>query len=66
MAPEYWARFSAEPPFRPLVSSATDDAAHFATELGGRTLESPGYRAGQIVRKRIEQFFGWGETLSGL
>jgi IS5 family transposase len=26
----------------------------------------PGYRASQIVRKRIEQFFGWGKTVGGL
>jgi hypothetical protein len=29
-------------------------------------LESPGYRASQIVRKRIEQFFGWAKTVGGL
>ena len=34
--------------------------------LDGRTLNSPGYRASQIVRKRIEQFFGWGKTIGGL
>jgi len=34
--------------------------------LDGRTLNAPAYRASQIVRKRIEQFFGWGKTVGGL
>lgn len=34
--------------------------------LDGRTLNSKAYRASQIVRKRIEQFFGWGKTVGGL
>jgi len=42
------------------------NAAHFSTGLGKGTLESSGYRASQIVRKRIEQFFGWGKTVGGL
>jgi hypothetical protein len=27
--------------------------------------ESRAYRAGEIVRKRIEQLFGWGKTVGG-
>ena len=34
--------------------------------LDGRTLNSKAYRASQIVRKRIEQFFGGGKTVGGL
>jgi transposase len=34
--------------------------------LGKGVLESRAYRASQIVRKRIEQFFGWGKTVAGL
>lgn len=34
--------------------------------LGRGVLESRAYRASQIVRKRIEQFFGWGKTIGGL
>jgi hypothetical protein len=34
--------------------------------LDERTLGSKAYRASQIVRKRIEQFFGWGKTIGGL
>ena len=34
--------------------------------LGRGVLESRAYRASQIVRKRIEQFFGWGKTVGGL
>jgi hypothetical protein len=42
------------------------NAGHYTTGIGEGTLESPGYRASQIVRKRIEQFFGWGKTVGGL
>jgi hypothetical protein len=42
------------------------NAAHYGTGPGPRTLNSAGYRASQIVRKRIEQFFGWGKTVGGL
>lgn len=34
--------------------------------LGRGTVGSRAYRASQIVRKRIEQFFGWGKTVGGL
>jgi hypothetical protein len=34
--------------------------------LGEGVLQSCAYRASQIVRKRIEQFFGWGKTVAGL
>ncbi|MBV6416016.1 MAG: IS5 family transposase ISAzo31 [Steroidobacteraceae bacterium] len=34
--------------------------------LGEGVRESAGYRASQIVRKRIEQFWGWGKTVGGL
>jgi hypothetical protein len=33
--------------------------------LDGRSLQSPAYRASQIVRKRIEQFFGRDKTVGG-
>jgi Transposase DDE domain/Transposase domain (DUF772) len=42
------------------------NAAHYTTGLGEGTLDSPGYRVSQIVRKRIEQFFGWGKSVGGL
>ena len=42
------------------------NAAHYTTGPDRRTLNSRGYRASQIVRKRIEQFFGWGKTVAGL
>lgn len=41
------------------------NAAH-TVGLGRGVLESRAYRASQIVRKRIEQFFGWGKTVGGL
>lgn len=42
------------------------NATHYTTGPDRRTFDSPGYRASQIVRKRIEQFFGWGTTVGGL
>lgn len=39
---------------------------HTTPGLDGRTSRSPGYRISQIVRKRIEQVFGWGKTIGGL
>jgi Transposase DDE domain len=42
------------------------NAAHYGTGPGPSILNSAGYRASQIVRKRIEQFFGWGKTVGGL
>jgi hypothetical protein len=43
------------------------NAAHYTTGPNHRrTLDSPGYRASQIVPKRIEQFFGWRKTAGGL
>ena len=49
-----------------IAAHVAINAAHYTTGLGRGTLESPGYRASQIVRKRIEQFFGWGKTVGGL
>ncbi|MGC2462159.1 MAG: transposase [Steroidobacteraceae bacterium] len=34
--------------------------------MSRRVLKSRAYRASQIVRKRIEQFFGWGKSVGGL
>ncbi len=51
---------------------AQDTAAHVAfmetrnVGLGEGVLESAAYRASQIVRKRIEQFWGWGKSVGGL
>ena len=42
------------------------NATHYSTGPDRRILNSRGYRASQIVRKRIEQYFGWGKTVGGL
>ena len=42
------------------------NAAHYGTGPGPSTVDSSGYRASQIVRKRIEQFLSWGKTVGGL
>ncbi|NJK42602.1 MAG: IS5 family transposase [Aquincola sp.] len=48
---------------RPHVACITNRTT---AGLDGRTVRSRAYRASQIVRKRIEQFFGWGKTVGGL
>jgi hypothetical protein len=54
------------------ASSEQRTAAHVACNaahtvgLGRGVLESRAYRASQIVRKRIEQFLGWGKTVGGI
>ena len=42
------------------------NASHDTTGPDRRILGSLGYRASQIVRKRIEQFLGWSKTVGGL
>lgn len=42
------------------------NATHYGTGPGPGIVDYPGYRASQIVRKRLEQFFGWGKTVGGL
>ena len=34
--------------------------------VDGRTTRHPGYRASQIIRKRIEEVFGWAKAAAGL
>ncbi len=34
--------------------------------LDGRTTKSGGYQASLIVRRRIEQIFGWAKSIGGL
>ena len=36
------------------------------TAIDRRTTMHSGYAASQIVRKRIEEIFGWGKTIGGL
>ena len=49
----------------------TPHVASNVTRRGGsaidrRTMRHPGYRLSQIVRKRIEEHFGWGKTIGRL
>ncbi len=41
-------------------------AGHRTPGLDDRTSRSPSYQISQVVRKRIEQIFGWGKTIGGL
>jgi transposase len=45
---------------------ATNEHARRNSAIDGRTTRHPGYRASQIVRRRIEQIFGWMKTWGGL
>lgn len=39
---------------------------HTTPGLDGRTSRSRGFQISQVIRKRIEQVFGWGKTIGGL
>lgn len=45
---------------------AMNEHARRSSAIDGRTTRHPGYRASQIVRRRIEQVFGWMKTCGGL
>ncbi len=36
------------------------------TEVDGRTTRHPGYAISQVIRKRIEEAFGWAKTVAGM
>lgn len=42
---------------------ACNDTRVGGSAIDGRTTRHPGYRLSQIVRKRIEEHFGWGKTI---
>jgi IS5 family transposase len=45
---------------------AQNSGGHRRSAVDGRTTRHPGYRASQIVRRRVEQIFGWMKTVGGL
>lgn len=45
---------------------AKNEHARRSSAIDGRTTRHAGYRASQIVRRRIEQIFGWMKTWGGL
>ena len=45
---------------------AKNEHAHRSSAIDGRTTRHRGHRASQIVRRRIEQIFGWMKTVGGL
>lgn len=45
---------------------ARNEHARRSSAIDGRTTRHPGYRASQIVRRRIEQVFGWMKSWGGL
>lgn len=42
---------------------AQDDGRRGGSAIDGRTTRHSGYRASQVIRKRIEDHFGWGKTV---
>jgi transposase len=42
---------------------ARNDTRNGGSAIDGRTTRHPSYRLSQIVRKRIEEHFGWGKTI---
>jgi IS5 family transposase len=45
---------------------ACHDTRRGGSAIDGRTTRHRAYRLSQIVRKRIEEHFGWGKTIGGL
>lgn len=45
---------------------ASNDTRRGGSAIDGRTTRHEGYRLSQIVRKRIEEHFGWGKTVGRL
>jgi hypothetical protein len=37
-----------------------------STAIDQRTTRHPGYAISQVIRKRIEEIYGWGKTIGGL
>ena len=48
---------------KPHVARKT---GHITSGLDNRTSQSGSYQISQVVRKRIDQIFGWGKTIGGL
>lgn len=42
---------------------ACNDSRRGGSAIDGRTTRHPGYGASQVIRKRIEEHFGWGKTV---
>jgi transposase len=42
---------------------ACNDTRRGGSAIDGRTTRHPGYRLSQIVRKRVEEHFGWGKSV---
>ena len=46
-----------------LVNAALKRLNGLFSAIDGRTSRHAGYRASQVIRKRIEEHFGWGKTI---
>jgi DDE family transposase len=45
---------------------ATNDTRQGGSAIDGRTTRHPGYELSQVIRKRIEEHFGWSKTVGRL
>lgn len=45
---------------------ATNDTRQGGSAIDGRTKRHPGYELSQVIRKRIEEHFGWSKTVGGI
>ena len=45
------------------IPKARNDKRNDGSAIDGRTSRHTGYRVSQIVRKRVEEPFGWGKTV---
>ena len=44
---------------------ARNDERTGGSAIDGRASQHAGYRISQVIRKRIEEHFGWGEKMAG-
>ena len=45
---------------------ACNDSRRGGSAIDGRTTRHPGYGTSQVIRKRIEEHFGWGKTVGSI
>lgn len=49
-----------------VTAHVAQNTSNRSSAIDARTTRHPGYATSQVVRKRIEECFGWGKTIGGL
>ena len=49
-----------------VTPQVAQNTAGRSSAIDGRTTRHPGYAISQVIRKRIEEAFGWSKTIAGL